>query len=335
MKNRHRVLTTASLLLSCLSVTLAQTPAEPSHELIKDVVFNELRARKDEGFWEYRVEKRVGQQNTEEQQIDTQFGPVYRVRARDGKPLSPAQQREETARLKELLHDPGKQAKIKQEHEADEQRLERLMQFMPDAFQCAYDGVENGNLKLKFQPNPAYNPPTYEARIFHALAGEIWVNPTQKRLVRLNGHITGQVDFGFGLLGRIDKGGVFEVRREQVSETQWKTDLVYVNITGRLILFKTIAKDQREVRSDFKPVSPNLSLQNAIGMLDSGAAQQHAKCCDSAPHRGPDLGEARDRFLQARLLLHQFKQFANDFVVHLRDPIQPNRVPNHGLQTGV
>ncbi len=335
MKKRFRFLAIASLLLCCLPATLAQPPLEPAHELLKDVVFNELRARRQESLWEYRIQKRVGQKNTEELQIETRFGPVYRVLARDGKPLNAAQQQQETTRLQELLHDPAKQAKVKQEHEADEQRLERLMRFMPDAFQCTYDGMEDGNLKLKFQPNPSFNPPTYEARIFHALAGEIWVNPSQKRLVSLKGRIIEEVDFGFGLLGRVNKGGEFEVRREQLSATQWKTSLVYVKMTGRLILFKTLTRDEREARSDFKSVSPNVSLQDAISMLDSHAARQQAKCCDSAPNRGPNLGKARDRLLEAGLLLDQIDQFANDFVVHLRDPVEPNGISHHGFETGV
>ena len=276
MKKQSVFLAAASLLLSSMTAARAQSPQESPHDLIKDVVYNELRGRESEGLWQYRTEKRVGRQTTQEQQIETRFGPIFRVLSRDGKPLTSDEQREETRRLEDLVHNPSKQAKVQREHEADEQRLDRLMRLMPDAFQCTYDGIENGNLKLKFQPNPSYNPPTFEARIFHALAGEIWINPSQKRLVRLKGRTIEQVEFGFGLLGRIDKGGVFAVQREQVSATQWKTNLVYVNVTGRLILFKTINKDQREVRSDFKPVSPDLSLQMAVNMLDAEAAQQHA-----------------------------------------------------------
>ena len=46
--------------------------------------------------------------------------------------------------------------------------------------------MADGNLRLSFRPNPAYNPQTYETRIFHALAGEIWIEPQRKRLVKLD-----------------------------------------------------------------------------------------------------------------------------------------------------
>ena len=71
---------------------------------------------------------------------------------------------------------------MKQDHQAEEQRLERLIAAMPDAFTYTYDGMADGNLRLSFRPNPAYNPPTYETRVYHALSGEISIQPQQKRL---------------------------------------------------------------------------------------------------------------------------------------------------------
>jgi hypothetical protein len=62
---------------------------------------------------------------------------------------------------------------MEQEYRADEQRLQRLIAAMPDAFLYAYDGMTDGNLRLSFRPNPAYNPATYEARVYHALVVEI------------------------------------------------------------------------------------------------------------------------------------------------------------------
>ena len=85
-----------------------------------------------------------------------------------------------------------------------------------------------------------------------------------KRLLRIDAHIVSEIDFGFGILGRIEKGGTFQIRREQVSENRWKTSLVDVHVSGHIILFKNISKDQHEVRSTFQPMSPHTSVQDAI-----------------------------------------------------------------------
>jgi hypothetical protein len=265
------ILPVAGALLLCAVPTLrAQT--ESAHDLVKDVVYNELQERRQVSFWQYRVEKRVASQTTVAQEVETVSGPVYRVFARQGKPLDQAAQKKETERLNNLVRNRAEQARMKQDHEAEEQRLQRLIAAMPDAFTYSYDGMADGNLRLSFRPNPAYNPPTYETRVYHALAGEIWIQPQLKRLVKLDGHITNEIDFGFGLLGKIEKGGTFQISREQVSDTRWKTSSLDVHISGRIVFFKAISKDQREVRSAFKPVQSDLSVQDAVAMLDAATA---------------------------------------------------------------
>jgi hypothetical protein len=75
-----------------------------------------------------------------------------------------------------------------------------------------------------------------------------------------------RVDFGYGLLGRIDSGSV-EFVRVEVGPQQWKTALINIQFSGRAVLFKTVSKDQYERRSDFRAVSSDLSLSDAKDML--------------------------------------------------------------------
>ena len=263
------ILPLAGALLLCAVPTLrAQSPPESPHDLVKDVVYNELEERRQISLWQYRVEKRVASQTTVEQE-ETRSGPVHRVLTRQGKPLDPAAQKKETDRLNNLLHNPTEQARRKQDREAEEQRLQRLIGAMPDAFVYSYDGVDNGNLRLSFQPNPAYNPQTYEARVYHALSGQIWIQPQYKRLVKLDAHIVNEIDFGYGLLGRIEKGGSFQIEREQVSNTRWKTSLLDVRVSGRIVFLKSINRDQHELRSNFQPVPSDLDVQQAVALLDA------------------------------------------------------------------
>jgi hypothetical protein len=70
-------------------------------------------------------------------------------------------------------------------------------------------------------------------------------------------------------LGRVEKGGTFQIEREQVAENRWKTSLLEVHISGRVVLFKAISKDQREVRSNFQPVSSDLSVPGAVALLNA------------------------------------------------------------------
>jgi hypothetical protein len=70
-------------------------------------------------------------------------------------------------------------------------------------------------------------------------------------------------------LGRVEKGGTFQIERKQVAANRWKTSVLDVHISGRVVLFKAISKDQREVRSDFRPVPSDLTVPGAITLLNA------------------------------------------------------------------
>jgi hypothetical protein len=75
------------------------------------------------------------------------------------------------------------------------------------------------------------------------------------------------VEFGFGFFGHIDNGGTIEIGRSEVGPSQWKTALINIQLSGRLVFFKTINKQQYETRSDFRPVFGDLSLLEASQLL--------------------------------------------------------------------
>src|SRR5271168_486472 len=140
-----------ALLWCALPALWAQSPAETAHDLVKDVVYNELQERRQVSLWQFRVEKRVAAQNTVEQAVETRSGLVYRVIARQGRPLDQAAQKKETDRLHNLARNTSEQARMTQDYEGEEQRIERLMTAMPDAFLYTYDGTAEGNLRLSFR----------------------------------------------------------------------------------------------------------------------------------------------------------------------------------------
>lgn len=265
--NSFRSAIALALAVSIAAPAQDQSPPLSPGQLIKAVAANELADRLLLRKWMYMIEKREGKQAITEEQVDSKDGPLYRVLTIDGKPLNPEQRRQDNARIDRLLHNPGQQLKFKQAHDEDELKLEQLMRVMPDAFLYGYDGVDGDLVRLKFRPKPQYNPSTYEARVVHNLAGTILIDPRQKRLVKLSGKLISRVDFGYGFLGHIDEGGTVEIGRVEVGSMQWKTALINIQLSGRLVLFKTVSKQQYETRSDFRQVPSDLSLSDANALL--------------------------------------------------------------------
>ena len=262
-------ISTAALVVSAL---VLGTPADPgpvvpARDLIKAVAANELMDRSQERKWMYLINKRVGNRTITEEQVETAQGPLYRVRAIDGVPLTRIERQKDDERIDGLLRDPSRQLQLKQQHDDDEKKLENLLRLMPEAFLYEYDGVDGSLARLKFRPDPNYDPQTYEARVVHSLAGTILIDLQQKRLAKLSGQILSQVDFGFGFLGHIDKGGTVEMGRVRVGPEQWKTALINIQLSGRLVFFKTIDKQEYETRSNFRAVPGDLSLSAGRELL--------------------------------------------------------------------
>jgi hypothetical protein len=237
-------------------------------QLVRDTIYNEMHDHEQHGYWQYRVQKKAKNESELLERVETSEGPVQRLIAVNGEPLNSKRRQEEEDRLRVLLSDPGRQKQARQEYAEDEKRIGRTLQLLSTAFVYQYENADGENYCLSFLPNPDFHPSTIEARVFHAMQGKIYINKRWKRLARLEGHVMENIDFGYGLLGRLYQGGWFDMERVQVNQTDWKTRLLEVHVEGRAILFKTIAKNTHEERFGFQEVPEGITLSQAKHLLD-------------------------------------------------------------------
>jgi len=181
---------------------------------------------------------------------------------------------DENRRLERLLNSSNEQAQHRKEYAEDEHRIGRILALLPDAFEYEPAQLEmlseGACYHMRFHPNPTYPAHSIEARIFHAMAGDLWISVQNKRLVRLDGKLQENVDFGYGILGRLYKDGWFRLERTRVGGSgagDWKTQRLEIHMNGRAMLFKTIARETSEVRGGFTAVPSGLSLQQAASLL--------------------------------------------------------------------
>jgi hypothetical protein len=240
----------------------------PAGQLVREVVYNELNDHHAHGYWRYWIERRTAHETRLEDQVETAQGPVTRLALADGQPPSAESRQQDDQRLQRLLSSPAEQAHHFEEYEEDEKRIGRILALLPDAFLYQYDGEENGCYRLRFHPNPDYPPHSIEARIFHAMTGTLWIDLRMKRLARLDGRVAENIDFGYGILGRLYRGGWFQLQRVQVSPTDWKTERLEVHMAGRALLVKSFAKETSEVRGGFVPVPAAMNLAQGMAVLN-------------------------------------------------------------------
>ncbi len=268
---QSRMMFVGVILLLVSRTASAQSPStahlSPA-DLVKAVIRSELNTSDvTEIRWKYLLVKEVdGEQETREV-VETKAGSLDRLIAIAGRPLSAGQQRDETERILRLSHNPEEQRKLEQTRRKDAQQCNAFLQMVPDAFLFDYAGESGDLIKLIFKSNPAFRPPSREGKVLHEMAGEIWVDAKQQRLVSIKGQLANEVKFAGGLLGHLEKGGQFTVKRTEVAPAHWEVTEMAVNMRGKALLFKTISVQQKELHQNFERVPDNLTMADAAALL--------------------------------------------------------------------
>ena len=246
------------------------TPAE-GQALVTRALANELNAAQDASHpMRYRLHKTSPRYTTTKEIVETRDGDVARLIEVFDKPLDPAGEQGEQARLTELEGDPAKQRKRKQAEEQDADRAMKVLRALPTALVYQYAGSSEGSAtnleKFTFRPNPSFSPPDLETQVLTQISGEIWIDAAHQRVTRLEAHLQQDVDFGWGILGRLNKGGWIVIEQADVGEGQWRTVRFQMVMSGRVV-FKNRVFDTTEDQTHFVPVPKEMGFQDAIKAL--------------------------------------------------------------------
>ena|ERR1041384_3376188 len=252
------------------SMALAQAPTISPNDLVRTVVANELKqSETDPSRWMYELTKIENGQTQTKRVVEMRDGSLDRVIANNGQSLSVQKQNEESDRIAKLVKNPQEQEKLNQQQRKDAAQCAALIKMMPDAFIFSYAGQEGDLQRLTFAPNLAFHSSTWQARVLHAMAGDILIHVRNQRLAAISGHLTDDVKFGGGLFGHLAKGGHFDVQRTNIGSGHWEITHLDVNMNGKAFLLKSIAIQRNEKKANFKRVGDNLSPQAAAQELNS------------------------------------------------------------------
>ncbi len=256
----------------------AEAPVVQPGDLVRQTVNQEMTATQKptvRHMFESRKQSSRGSQT--KLYCETEYAMAGMAIAYDDKPLTPEQRQLEEARLNQLLKDPAELARKRQREKEDADRINRIVKAMPDAFFYEYDGTEPAQpglgkegsqlVRLKFRPNPKYDPPSHVEQILQGMQGHLLIDPRQHRIARIDGTLLKDVGFGWGILGHLDKGGHFLVEQADVGDGTWDISRMSLTFTGKILLFKRLDIKSTEVFSEFRSVPVGLSFAQAIDLL--------------------------------------------------------------------
>lgn len=258
------------VLLSCVSTIWAQGSDPAAVEEVRQAVNVELEAnRTDKSVWTYRETNITPDKNAVYTTIETPDGTLRRLIELNGHPLSPQAAANETRRIQSYVNDASAQAKARKAGAHDDAQAAELLKMLPEAFIWTRGG-ENGDLvTLNFRPNPNFNPPDMQSRVMGIMAGQLILSKDSHRIRTLRGRLSDDVLIGFGILGKLNRGGTFDVERRIVGDGLWQITETHVHIGGHALLFHTIGQQEDDVKTEWKPSTAH-TLQEAERQLTGG-----------------------------------------------------------------
>jgi hypothetical protein len=243
--------------------------------LVRRAIQNREDAARTHHSLRYLLRKTGDHRDTTKDIIETDQGFVARLIAMNNQPLTPEANQTELDRLSTLTNHPEIQEHRNQREQKDADRVNRLMRLLPDAFLYRDQGISACPTgkgvchHLTFSPNPGFEPPDVEANIFRGLAGEVWIDEAQERLTRLDAHVIANVDFGWGILGKLDKGGTIQLEQSDIGNHDWELTTLKLNLRGKALMLKSLNIQLTEQASHFSQVPLGVDYRKAIQLLNN------------------------------------------------------------------
>lgn len=271
--NRVQRLRWCAALLSLVFVLpmAAQDWKTNPRDLIRRAIANEEKESPEKTYFMYRNTKRKKDGSTEtKQMLQTPAMVLGRIVAINGHPLNPDQRRNEEGRLNRLVNSPDELEKKKKEQKEDDERARKMVHEIPEAFNFQYVRTEespSGELAVfNFTPNPNWEAPDRDLQVFSGMSGVLKIAVKPERLALMQATLTKDVNFGWGILGRLYKGGDFLIEQTEFAPGHWDVTHMKLHFTGKILMIKPLNIQEDESSSDYQAVQP-MTVTQALDKL--------------------------------------------------------------------
>ena len=268
-----------------------QKPEVDPLELVRAASKNEIKANDVQHYCMFKDSVEYKDHSVTREIVRTNQGGLWTTLLMNGKPLTPEERQKDHDRLVKFANNPDARRKRREANKAEDQRASLMLSSLPDAFLYTYVGSDHGPgdeelVHLKFKPNPKFNPPNHETAIYQGMEGDLTIDRKAQRIAKIDGTLFKDVDFGWGILGRLYKGGKFIIVQRDVGNGDWEEVQELLQFNGKILMVKSLTIWSNETMTDFRPVSDNLTTAQALDLLQ--------KSVDVVAENGGSVKEAQN-----------------------------------------
>ncbi len=169
---------------------------------------------------------------------------------------------------RDVIEDPKALREELDDQKSERERRIKMARALPDAVSIEFSGAEsNGQLRFTFAPNPHFSAKDRETKIYSGMRGTLWLDPHSERLTHVRGELFKDVSFGWGIVGRLRKGGKYEAAQTQVAPHVWRITTLNLDFHGSVLLFGSQRILRKESSSKFSPTPPDMTFKKATEHL--------------------------------------------------------------------
>ncbi|HUF03771.1 MAG TPA: hypothetical protein VMM38_06305 [Aridibacter sp.] len=191
---------------------------------------------------------------------------IQRLIARDGRPLSPEEQKDadEDAqdRVKEIEKELAKKEErgVAQSSDGNQARKGRQISIAEVLRASKLLNPRRERLKdrqvvvFDFEPDPDFDFKNAKSflKFFGKTAGVIWIDEEDRQVARIEAVLFDSYKVGGGILAKLRKGASFTLEQERINDEIWLPTFADINLSVRVLLFGGVKVNQLIRSYDFE-----------------------------------------------------------------------------------
>jgi hypothetical protein len=232
---------------------------------------------------QYKFARRDSKGTVVRQVMESRDGSVARLLERNGQPLTAEENEAERARLQSILDSPEAFQRHVQRDDGSRSYAIELLRAMPHAMLWSYVAGQpqltaspGRTVVLDFIPDPKYKPASLIAEGLTGIAGRVWVDADSHCVVRIQGRILHQVNFGWGgVLAKVREGGEVALEQHRAANGRWLYSQLVEHLTIREVLVHTVTENAETTTYDVEPLPAPIGYREAVQRLLSLPVPTH------------------------------------------------------------
>ena len=202
--------------------------------------------------------------------------PVHKLTSRDGKELSPKEQKKQdediekqVAKAKKKRAEAAAQGKPTDPDGNDEVTVSRILELgsFTNPQRVSLNGRDT--IALDYTGNPKAKTRNRMEDVIRDLAGTVWVDEQDRAIVKAEGRFLNTFKIGAGLLANIQKGTTFTFEQQKINGEVWLPARAEGHGDARMLLLFRFRGNFREVDSGYRKFKASSTILPGVHTVET------------------------------------------------------------------